>query len=532
MMRMQRVLPGLAFLLGGIFFGTAAGAQYSAYFTNQRFSVPTSATAGTFAGGTWTTTTVAGMTNSISTNAAPGALPAGSDFPSSGPNSVLLNSGTGFKTIRITFSAPFTPADHFYLQDMDNSEVVNVSFYDASNVLIDPSAFRASRISTNFNAGFSMSQSSTAINISGGSGLATEPLLEIVPSVPVASIQLNFNNPNAGGFLYYFGRNIPVLTQTLSGSTITRGRSLRLTYTLGGINNNPIHELGFSNTLPSGWKVAATPAESGSIGTLSAAPNAASASLSDINYSFLSSNVRTSAVWSFDVTNADGQMNSSCSGNPPAFSNTASNFTTSSTVMTNNVSPVCFTVTAPLPLELKSFSANASACATILRWESGYEESLQGYEIERSEDGRHWSRIGSLPARNARQAQHYSFEDAAPPSGNLAYRLRIRDLSGTGTFSPVASVKMSCGGQPVQLSFAPNPASSEVSCDLGTAPAATASVRLQITDLAGRRVASLSAGSMSGTVAQFGLPSLAPGLYLVQASIDGRPVGSGKLIIR
>ncbi len=517
--------------LSGIAGVGSANAQYTNYFSNQVFSTATtSPLGGTFNGGTYS---VANPNNAAITlyTGQPGSLPSGAGFPGN-LNMLTLNSGGASTTITVSFSTPLTPADHIYVEDLDNSEVATFTFYDASSNVINTTNFRASAISTNFNGTFTLTKNSTNISMSGGAGLQSEPVLEIIPNVVVNSFTITFTNPNNGGFGVYFGRNIPILTQSLSTATITRGRSATLTYTLSGINNNPIYQLGFVNSLPSGWKIAGTPAVTGTLGTLTAPANGSSVTLSSVNNSFVSSSGITSATWTVDVSNADGQMNSSCSGNPVAFSNRSTNYTASSTVLSNNVSPVCFTVVAPLPLELSSFTAAPEACAAALRWETAYEAQLAAYEIERSQDGRGWTRIGSVQPGNKGLPQQYSFTDERAPQGALMYRLHILDMGGASNYSPVASLRTACPDGSGAFTIAPNPARTAFSCSFASVPAPAAQIQVQLSDLAGRKVATLNAASRSGAVAGFALPQLPAGLYLLQATVDGSPAGSGKLILQ
>jgi hypothetical protein len=459
-------------------------------------------------------------------------MPSGSGYPSTGPTAIELRSPTTTTngTTTITFATAITPADHIYFDDFDNSETATLTFRDNSGTIIDPSAFRINLISTTFPTGFSTTAYSNRIEVVSGSAAGADPLLEIIPTVPVKSISLTYLTP-VGTFGMYFGRNIPVLTQALSGSTITRGRSLTLTYTLSGINNNPISDLGFVNNLPSGWKIAAAPATTGTTGTFSTPANGSSVSLSGVNNAFASSNGVTSMSWTVDVSNANDQMNSSCGANPAAFTNRSTNFVSSSTVLANNISPVCFTVTAPLPLELTSFSAMAESCAVSLRWESAFESQLGTYEMERSADGQRWESVGTMAAENKPVSQRYSYTDRSAPQGNLMYRLRIHDLNGTQRYSQVAAARLACGGDAAPLSFMPNPASGTVRCNLGTQPLPGSHVQLVLSDITGRRVAMQPAQGWSGAVAQFDVPMVTPGIYLVQVLINGAVAGTGKLSI-
>lgn len=526
-------------MLAGLAVSGSLQAQYSNYFTNQVFSAPTSTTAGSFNGGTFSISNPNSATLSTwraqPTNQA-GAMPSGSNFPATGPMAHALNSGggAGTKIITVTPSVQLTPADHVYIEDLDNGESATFRFYaPVSGTLMATGSFRAEAISSgNLNSAFSITKNTSDIALVGGSGLQEQPLLEIIPDAPVGYFTITFNNPNSSGsFAFYFGRNKPVLTQTLSSTGITRGRSTTLTYTLDGINNNPIYQLGFTNALPTGWKIAGIPNATGARGTLSAPANGSTVTLSSLNNSFASSAWTTGTSWSVDVTNADNQMNSSCSGNPAAFSNSPANYTTSATDMTNNVTAVCFTVAAPLPLELRSFTASPDGCSARLRWESSYEKQMAGYDVERSVDGTTWTVIARVPAMNSDVRQVYEFIDKDAPRGGIQYRLRMVGMSDEISFSAIAAVRAGCQGN-AAFSVSPNPASGTLSCSFATIPESGAQVGLCLFDLAGRVVAREPANNLSGAVAGFSLPKLSPGLYLVQAMVNGTIAGTGKVTIQ
>jgi hypothetical protein len=522
-----KIALGMAAGFAGI---VPANAQYTNYFSNQIFSNATlTPLGGTYNGGTFTLSNPGANIIALFTSA-PGSLPAGSGFSAS-PQTHTLNSGSGAKTITVTMSAPLTPADHIYLEDLDNAELATLTFYNGAAV-VNPTNFRTTKLSSNFNTNFSATNSSTKIDLSAGTNLQSEPLLEIIPDAVVTSFTINFTNPNSGGFAFFFGRNIPQLSQSLSPATITRGRSTKLTYTLSGINNNPIYDLGFTNNLPSGWQVYALPNIVSNNGTLTAPASGSSVVLGGVNNAFSSTTPVSTLTWSLEVTNADGQMNASCSGNPAAFTNQASNYTVSTSQLSTNITPMCFTVTAPLPVELSSFTAATQSCNAVLRWETAFESKIGGYDIERSTDGRTWSRIGQIQAGNRNTPQRYSFVDEGAPQGSLMYRLHILDLGGGAEYSPVAAVHNECLVAGAAFSIAPNPAYNAFSCSFASAPDAGAEVRVQLSDLAGRVVAVLQATSRSGATAGFNVLQLPAGLYLLQASVDGRPAGAGKLILQ
>jgi hypothetical protein len=95
----------------------------------------------------------------------------------------------------------------------------------------------------------------------------------------------------------------------------------------------------------------------------------------------------------------------------------------STDIITINVNPTCDV----LPAELVSFTAQLKSTGTALKWEVKEEADIQTYEVERSNDGRNFSKIGAVAANGSR---NYSFNDAAAVTAKAYYRLLLVKTSG------------------------------------------------------------------------------------------------------
>lgn len=101
-------------------------------------------------------------------------------------------------------------------------------------------------------------------------------------------------------------------------------------------------------------------------------------------------------------------------------------------------------VSAVAPLDLLSFDATNADASTHLEWKTANEEDTERFLIERSTDGRTFEAIGQTPAAGYSapgQEVVYFYEDAAPPSGQVYYRLLVVDLDGSEQYSDVVSVR-------------------------------------------------------------------------------------------
>lgn len=99
-------------------------------------------------------------------------------------------------------------------------------------------------------------------------------------------------------------------------------------------------------------------------------------------------------------------------------------------------------LSAPLPLELISFSGNIINGHSHLQWQVANPENVEGYEIQRSvPDGSgslNWEPIGFISHSN--QQSHYFFIDSSPYRHVNYYRLKIKDWDEYFEFSNVVSL--------------------------------------------------------------------------------------------
>ena len=111
---------------------------------------------------------------------------------------------------------------------------------------------------------------------------------------------------------------------------------------------------------------------------------------------------------------------------------------------------------SPLPVELKSFTATASAKGTQLHWATASEKDNAAFEMQRGGTAEQFQTIGRVSGQGtSSQGHNYSWVDKQPLPGLSYYRLRQLDYDGTESFSPVAVVQQST--DLLAASFSPNP---------------------------------------------------------------------------
>lgn len=161
------------------------------------------------------------------------------------------------------------------------------------------------------------------------------------------------NNLSVTSSVYYLFDNFSpviapnaVLSKSLSTPSITDGGTAKYTFTITNTANGAISlsNLSFTDTLPSGLRIAASPGVNvmGLTGSGSVTATAGGTSVAVSGYSIVGGGQATITV---NVTNAPGQLNPTCTGNPPAFTNSATNISNLSLNLTNNITPVCLAVT-------------------------------------------------------------------------------------------------------------------------------------------------------------------------------------------
>ena len=113
-----------------------------------------------------------------------------------------------------------------------------------------------------------------------------------------------------------------------------------------------------------------------------------------------------------------------------------------------------------LPVGLVDFEAVKMENVVLLNWSTASETNSGQYEVERSFNGKNWSKIGSVPAAEESDSlRSYSFTDAdARPAHALGrenlYRLKMLDRDSTFAYSRVRSVVFDVNGE---VALFPNP---------------------------------------------------------------------------
>jgi hypothetical protein len=146
---------------------------------------------------------------------------------------------------------------------------------------------------------------------------------------------------------------------------------------------------------------------------------------------------------------------------------TSSGTPTEGSITVNNVSnfsPFTFGSTSsnnnPLPVELTSFTAEATEEQVLLEWRTTSETQNRHFVVQRrSDESQEWKAIGTVPGNGTTlEPQAYQFIDRNPEARVHYYRLKQVDYDGAYEYSNVRAVELGAnvglevrlGGNPVE----------------------------------------------------------------------------------
>ncbi len=161
---------------------------------------------------------------------------------------------------------------------------------------------------------------------------------------------------------------------------------------------------------------------------------------------------------------------------------------------------------AELPVRIISFTGKSSVSGNKLKWKVGEQSGIQQYDIERSSDGIHFTKIGSVIA-NTQSNYDYQFNDAATVSATNFYRLKIVEYD-RASYSQV--IRLTNAGKNA-ITLAPNPAKNKVLLQSNNTKLLNTNARLS--NLDGKVIKQMQITQLPFSI---DLSTLSKGLYLLQ----------------
>ncbi|MGZ3937347.1 MAG: zinc-dependent metalloprotease [Flavisolibacter sp.] len=178
--------------------------------------------------------------------------------------------------------------------------------------------------------------------------------------------------------------------------------------------------------------------------------------------------------------------------------------------------PVYISSNGVLPLTLNSFTGAIRNKTAVLSWITTAEQNLQSFDIEKSIDGRAFSKIAVInAANNSSSSNDYSYTDRNLSENNY-YRLRINESNGADKLSQVVFLHDADSKQ--KLWLIKNPFTNYI--ELGCTKAGS-QAKLQLLNSMGAIVAERTIVTQAGSI-RWDMPaSLSAGTYIVRGIAYG-----------
>lgn len=170
-----------------------------------------------------------------------------------------------------------------------------------------------------------------------------------------------------------------------------------------------------------------------------------------------------------------------------------------------------------LPLTLLDFNGKLLNADAQLSWRTENELNSHSFDIERSADGRQYTKVGTVRAMNMAGIQQYQFLDRAVLSTGqsfIFYRLKQIDIDGRFSYSRIVLLNT---GKKYQMQVFPNPARDLA--NIAIQAARTETVQIMVKDPAGRTLISRQQVLRNGdNLLQLDISRLSTGTYLVEVT--------------
>ena len=180
-----------------------------------------------------------------------------------------------------------------------------------------------------------------------------------------------------------------------------------------------------------------------------------------------------------------------------------------------------------LPINLLSINGHNEQNVNIVKWVTSSEINNSHFDIERSEDGIEFAKIGETKsAGNTTVNTNYSFRDKAPFNGTNYYRLKQWDFNGEFQYSKIISIENKSKKQ--GFTIYPNPAIGNITVQSSTTK--TYNRTVEVVDMIGRKVTSLTLPANQNVI-NINTQNFGNGVYLVRVN-DGNEMIIEKLVIK
>jgi hypothetical protein len=192
-------------------------------------------------------------------------------------------------------------------------------------------------------------------------------------------------------------------------------------------------------------------------------------------------------------------------------------FTTSPPITNNQTDAAGIkTISSTLPLTLLSFTGDVINTQNVkLQWITTVELNTKHFDVEWSDDGRQFYKIATIAAAgNSSQTLHYSYLHSQPKNAYNFYRLKMVDIDGRFTYSPI--VKVSIAINIFSINAFPNPVTDFLQLQIIAVKDQTIVLTLHSTD--GKMIASKQFTVSKGSnLLKWNVQSVSTGNYFISS---------------
>ncbi len=192
-----------------------------------------------------------------------------------------------------------------------------------------------------------------------------------------------------------------------------------------------------------------------------------------------------------------------------------------------------YVASAPLPVKYLSFTGNAVNKNVVLNWVTAQEINNKYFEIERSFTGNNFSSVGiAMDGFENGTKKEYAFKDNSALLEDkevIYYRLKQYDNDGKFSYSTILVLRIKSISK-LDIQVSPNPFTERLTVRFTGIETTTADVR--IVNMSGQSIMNKKVNVSKGynNIQVDGLSNLPSGTYLATVEVNGKVVGSQKIV--
>ncbi|GAB2831386.1 T9SS type A sorting domain-containing protein [Ferruginibacter profundus] len=205
---------------------------------------------------------------------------------------------------------------------------------------------------------------------------------------------------------------------------------------------------------------------------------------------------------------------------PGSITNTATSYAYSAVndLFTDMSTAVIGPLGAPLSVKLVSFNAILSGNRSLLDWVTESELNNDHFDVERSEDGIHFTTIGTVKGNGTSATIHnYSFTDNLLSGAAVVYyRLKVVDNNNKSSYSKIVLVRQNGVFSASAITVYPNPFVTDVKVFIKSTKTVTALLRIIAANGAEVAVKKVTVEGGNNIIVMNDMASLPRGAYIIE----------------